>query len=260
MSTEKTEALVIRQTDFSETSKVVTLFTRDFGKVSALAKGARRLKGPFEAAIDLLTACRIVFIRKSTDGLDILTEAQVISRFRPNGRDLVRLYGGYYVAELLNGLTEEYDPHPRLFDESLTTLKRLVEAPDPKLGPDPKLAPDPKLVIVRFELAVLREIGQLPAFDACVVCGRDSADDTTWAFWVSQGGLICRDCQKERYEQNRVQAGTVALLQRLSDESDAALERLVVSAEQLTQMRRVLTAAISNALGRRPSMTRYLNL
>src|ERR1043165_4338396 len=68
MSTQKAEALVIRQTDFSETSKVVTFFTREHGKISVIAKGARRLKGPFEAAIDLLTVCRIVFIRKSSGG------------------------------------------------------------------------------------------------------------------------------------------------------------------------------------------------
>ena len=54
MLPEKTEAVVIRHVDFSETSKVVTLFTRDFGKISALAQGARRLRGPFEAALDLL--------------------------------------------------------------------------------------------------------------------------------------------------------------------------------------------------------------
>ena len=90
MSTEKTDAVVIRQADFSESSRVVTFFTREWGKVSMVAKGARRLKGPFEAALDLLTVSRIVFIRKLSTSLDILTEAQLITRFRPNGRDLDR--------------------------------------------------------------------------------------------------------------------------------------------------------------------------
>ena len=112
MSAEKTDALVIRLADFSESSKVVTLFTREFGKVAALAKGAKRLKSSFEAALDLLAECRVVFLRKSSSGLDILTEAQLLTRFRPAGRDLKALYSGYYVAELLDGLTEPYDPHP----------------------------------------------------------------------------------------------------------------------------------------------------
>jgi DNA repair protein RecO (recombination protein O) len=153
MSTEKTAALVIRLADFSETSRVVTLFTRDFGKVAAIAKGAKRLKGPFEAALDLLAACQIVFIRKSTSGLDILTEAQLTQRFRPSGRDLVRLYGGYYVAELLDALTEEHDPHPELFDEAVAALELLSGDGDAVLA------------ITRFEVAVLREIGQLPSFE-----------------------------------------------------------------------------------------------
>ena len=55
MSTEKTEGVVIRQTDFSETSRIVTFYTRDWGRISVIAKGAKRLKGPFEAALDLLT-------------------------------------------------------------------------------------------------------------------------------------------------------------------------------------------------------------
>src|SRR6516165_8725747 len=122
MPSEKTEALVIRLADFSETSRVVTFFTHDFGRISALAKGGKRLKGPFDAALDLLSVCEIVFLRKSSGGLDILTE----------GRELARFYGGYYVAELLAGLTAEVDPHPRLFHESIQTLARLQEA-DPKI-------------------------------------------------------------------------------------------------------------------------------
>ncbi len=122
MPTEKTDALIIRLADFSETSRVVTFFTRDFGRISALAKGGKRLKGPFEAALDLLAICRIVFLRKSTPGLDILTEAQLMSRFKPSGREL-----GSFLRRLLRRraafrLTEEADPHPQLFQESIDTL------------------------------------------------------------------------------------------------------------------------------------------
>ena len=73
MSLEKTDAIVIRLVDFSETSCVVTLFSRDYGKSNALAKGARRPKGPFDSDLDLFTVCRIVFLHKSSDALDLLT-------------------------------------------------------------------------------------------------------------------------------------------------------------------------------------------
>ncbi len=124
--TEKATAIVIRTVEFSETSLVVTLFTREFGKIGALAKGARRLKGPFESALDLLALCRIVFLHKSSDALDLLTEAKLLRRFRPPGRDLSGLYAGYYLAELLGELTDEDDPHPELFDLADETLAALV--------------------------------------------------------------------------------------------------------------------------------------
>src|SRR5215469_9956027 len=66
MQPEKALALVLRVVEFSETSSIVTLFSREFGKLRGLAKGARRLKGPFESALDLLALCRIVFLRKSS--------------------------------------------------------------------------------------------------------------------------------------------------------------------------------------------------
>jgi DNA repair protein RecO (recombination protein O) len=246
MSSEKTDAIVIRQVDFSETSKVATFFTRDFGKIGALAKGARRLRGPFEAALDLLSVCRIVFLRKSTSSLNLLTEAQLVARFRPNGRNLLSLYAGYYVAELLDSLTEEFDPHPILFAEAAAALERL-SAED-----------DHQKAILRFELAILREIGQLPAFDACVECGTPVQSGLAFSFWVSQSALICRNCRHEEYQNLRLEPGTVAVLNRLAEESDAGFDRLNLSTTQLQELRAVLTAAISHVLGHRPKMLRYL--
>src|SRR5438270_13025518 len=115
MPSEKATGLVIRTADWSETSSIATLWTRELGKVRVLAKGGRRLRSNFESALDLLTLCSIVFLRKSSGGLDLLTEAQVVQRFRQLSTDLPALYAGYYIAELLSDWTEEYDPHPRLF-------------------------------------------------------------------------------------------------------------------------------------------------
>jgi DNA repair protein RecO (recombination protein O) len=248
MSTEKTVAVVIRMADFSESSRVLTLFTRDFGKVSAIAKGAKRLKGPFEAALDLLTVCNIVFIRKSSSGLDILTEAQLVKRFKPNGKDLGPLYAGYYVAELLAGLTEEYDPHPLLFDEAVQTLERLLEGFSLWLS------------VLRFELVFLREIGQLPMLDGCAVCGASPAAQGSYAFDVSRGGLICAECALHERPASRVQAGTLAVLRRLLSDAESTWKRVVISPQQLRELRSVLVPTLSQALGRRPKMLDYLKL
>src|SRR5260221_7459387 len=122
---EKATALVVRGTDWSETSRITTLFTREFGKVRALAKGGRRLKSNFDIAFDLLNVCNIVFLRKAHAGLDLLTEAQVAERFPALRQDLHALYAGYYIAELLADGTQDYDPHPELFDAALETLRGL---------------------------------------------------------------------------------------------------------------------------------------
>src|ERR1022692_3587172 len=116
---DRATALVIRGSDFSETSRVVTLWTREFGKVRALAKGGRRLKSNFDVALDLLTVCGIVLIRKTSGSLDLLTEAQVQERFPQLRSDLAALYAAYYVAEMLGDWTQDGDPHPNLFEEAI---------------------------------------------------------------------------------------------------------------------------------------------
>ena len=107
MSAEKTIAIVLRSVEFSESSYISTLFTESAGKITALAKGARRPKSAFENALDLLSISRVVFLRKSSDAMDLLTEAKLERRFRAAARDLTRLYAAYYVIELLNALTGE---------------------------------------------------------------------------------------------------------------------------------------------------------
>src|SRR5438105_13497142 len=118
MSAEKATALVVRTVDWSETSRIATLWSREFGKLRVLAKGGRRLKSNFESALDLLNVCSIVLLRKSSGSLDLLTEARVVQRFPHLRSVLTALYAAYYIAELLSDWTEDYDPHPVLFDEA----------------------------------------------------------------------------------------------------------------------------------------------
>ncbi len=160
MSAEKTRAIVIRLVEFSESSYIATLFTEDFGKITGLAKGARRQKSAFENALDLLAVSRVVFLRKSSEGMDLLTEAKLERRFRASSRDLRRLYAGYYVAELLQVLTDERDPQPMLFRHALRAIEQL----DGHGNVQEEL--------LRFELAALRELGHEPILDRCVECGR----------------------------------------------------------------------------------------
>ena len=249
MSAENAEGLILRVTDFSETSRIVVLFTRQFGKISALAKGGRRLKGPFESALDLLATCQIVFLSKNTSGLDLLTEAKLIQRFRPLERDLNCLYAGYYVAELLLGLTEDYDPHVHLYSAAQEALESYSVDGMCRLG------------ILRFELMVLREIGQLPDFEMCVACGSDLTCEKTLRVSISLGGLICPDCRpgEQGHDLQKIEFETTAVLRFLSGDDEQEWRNVRPSPRQLQEMKFVTTTTLTHILGRRPKMLKYLN-
>lgn len=210
MSAEQSDAIILRAFPWSETSLIANIYTRDFGKLSVVAKGARRPKSPFEAALDLLSVCRVVFIPKSGDALDILTEAKLQQRFRAGSRDLLKLYSGYYVAELLDRLTDKGDKQPEIFDLALATLQSLAN-----------VDLEVRATVLRFELQMLRCIGQLPSWDLCAQCGRVIAaevkENAWFYFGLTAGGGLCLKCQPGARQLMRLPAIAWRTLERFSD-------------------------------------------
>ncbi|RPI75235.1 MAG: DNA repair protein RecO [Planctomycetaceae bacterium] len=248
MSSEKTRAVVIRLADFSESSRVVTWFSDRFGKVATIAKGAKRLKGPFEAALDLLAVCEVVILRKSSSGLDILTEAKLLQRFTPKSGQLAGLYGGYYVAELLDALCEEDDPHPALYEAAEAALSWL------------SAGADVLLTLSWFELFLLREVGHAPNFETCVACGQPVSDAADVGFQISAGGVFCPGCVEASEPRRLISAGTMAVLNQLTAEGETTWQRLILTARQTRELRGILTPLLIHLLGRRPRTLRYLPL
>ncbi|MFM7070467.1 MAG: DNA repair protein RecO [Planctomycetota bacterium] len=264
MPAEKSLAIVLRVVEFSETSCVVMLFTRDFGKVSALAKGARRPKSPFEAALDLLAVCRVVFLRKSADVLDLLTEAKLERRFRAATRDLSRLYAGYYVVELLREMTDTHDPHEALFDAALGAITALD-------GDGDVFA-----TVLRFELAALRELGHLPSLAECVGCGCPVEASERVAFGYLAGGVLCPACRPGQHAVVNVSGPTLLTLRRFAREAestaatestavaafatapDASLNTPMVPVAFRGELRAVMNHYIANLLGRSPRLHPWL--
>ena len=244
MPAEKALALVVRTTDWSETSRIATLWTREFGRVRALAKGGRRLKSNFESALDLLTVCRIVFLRKSSDSLDLLTEAQVVRRFSQLRTDLEALYAGYYIAELLADWTEDYDPHPSLFDEALETLQALGS---PAVATGPRLA--------RFELVLLNQLGYSPTLETCAAGGQAVAGRGL-AFSPQAGGVVCPHCQPLQRARRPLSPAGWQMLRALS-ESGEAVQRPWEPATR-AEVRQLLGQYITYLMGRRPRLLPYL--
>jgi DNA repair protein RecO (recombination protein O) len=246
----RSSGLVIRTVDVFETSLVVTLFTRELGKVSALAKGARRLKSTLQGGLDLLGVSDIVLLHKASEALDLVTESVPIERFMSLRRDLAALYAGYYVAELLSDLTDFHDPHPKLFDAAVVTLRHLG---------DSQLR---SRRVLRFELACLRELGLMPALDACAHCGaavEGRGDTDAIAFGLATGGVLCAECRPGQPHVATLSGRTLESLRALASPGDA-WRALGSDATALSPVRATLGAVISHQLGRRPRLLPYLGV
>lgn len=187
--------------------------------------------------------CKIVFIRKDSAGLDLLTEAQVAERFPRLRKNLAALYAGYYVAELLADGTQDYDPHPELFDVALRTLRNL-DGNAAEVGEQ----------VSAFELVWLDELGYRPQLDRCTACQSViPLDETRLAYSVVAGGMLCEACRAGNHE-----------ARPLSRSAWIALKQLSIAATTLDvpthhEVRQLLGATISTVLGRRPRLLHYVD-
>jgi DNA repair protein RecO (recombination protein O) len=194
MNHENDHAIVLRITEYSETSQILTLLAARHGHLRLIAKGARRsTKTRFVAGFDLLERGDVSFVPARGDAqLGTLTEWVQRDSYSGLRRDLVRLYGGLYAAELVAGLTEEADPHPELF----SALRTLLDT----LAGDAPAAP----ALPRFQMALLRAIGYVPDFSICVDCARPVTPGAPVFFSATAGGLLCRDCELHHVEKRRI--------------------------------------------------------
>jgi DNA repair protein RecO (recombination protein O) len=239
MPSEKTDAIVIRMVEFSETSLIVTLFSRAFGRVSAIAKGARRPKGPFEGAIDLLGVCHIELLRKSNDSLDLLTEAKLARRFRGAQKSLERLYCGYYIAEMLARWTDDDDPHPEVYDLALGAIERIDGTANPLMA------------LAHFEIRAMRLLGNAPATRHCVTCGGEvNRARQRIPFGHELGGVLCELCKGRHRGVATVHSSALDWFDRLHDSQSPPGETF--TDEHYRQLRALLNRYITVSLGVRP--------
>ena len=121
----RTEAIVTRSLNYGETSQIVTLFTREKGKITVMAKGARRTKSSFGATLQLMAYTQVVFYYKPGRGLQTLSESAHVESFHRLHRSLEKISIGLRVVELIHALLEEEDPQPSVFNLTRQTLRRL---------------------------------------------------------------------------------------------------------------------------------------
>jgi len=175
---QKATGFIIKSIDFKESDKILTIFSREFGKFSAIAKGARKLESKFGAALDLLTLNELVFYDK--EGLKLLKEAHIINSFLPLKKDYDRLDVALHCARLLNLFIKEGQIERRIF--------RLFEALLKNLQHTEEL----KLYELAFKLKFIKALGFAPQLSHCSVCSLRSKD---YGFSLEKGGLVCLDCK-----------------------------------------------------------------
>jgi DNA repair protein RecO (recombination protein O) len=236
------QGIVVRGSDWSETSRIATLFTRDHGRIRVLAKGGRRVNSAFEISLDLLNVCDVVFIHKATGGLDLLTEARIAERFPALRANLQALFAGYYVAEILSDGTQDFDPHPELFDAALAVFRRIERDPD-WLG-----------AVSQFELVWLRELGYTPRVDGCAGCG--AADDLAlangrFAIGLDAGGVLCPQCRPSARDAWSLSANAFAAFANMLDGGS-------MPADVRNELRPLVGQMVCRTLGRRPKLLSYV--
>ncbi len=194
MTPVKDEAVVVRLTEFSETSQIVSLFAAGHGLLRLIAKGARRgTRQRPSAGFDLLERGEVGFLPPHGDAqLGTLTDWVQRETFEGARRELLRLYGALYAIELVASLTEEADPHPELYDALVRTLRSVA-------GNAPA-AP----VLPAFQSDLLQAIGYAPNLQTCVACHRPPPRGSPLYFSAGAGGLLCRDCEGHHAEKRRL--------------------------------------------------------
>jgi DNA repair protein RecO (recombination protein O) len=175
----RTPAVVLKRMDLGEADRIVTFYCRDQGKVRAVAKGVRRVTSRSAGHIEPFTVSDVLFAIGRE--LDVVSQADTIEAFRQLREDLNLTTHAYYLAEVVDLLTEERSENRAVFDVLIDSFRRLVDAADARL------------VLIAFHLRLLDALGYRPELRECVGC-QDTIEPASNQFSAQQGGALCPGC------------------------------------------------------------------
>lgn len=176
----RTDGIIIKAVNIGEADRIVTIFTRDHGKVKASARGARRPRSRIVAGSQFL--CYGRFILYKGKNLYSVNSCDVIESFYGIRNDLVKLTYASHMVELLNDVVQEDLPAPSTLRLFLNTLHMLVNT-----------GKQPELVTRIFELRMMSLMGFTPEIYGCIECGGSFEDGGSFDF--ERDGIICAGCQ-----------------------------------------------------------------
>jgi DNA repair protein RecO (recombination protein O) len=185
MLEERTPAIVLRGRPHGESDKIVTFLTKDWGKVTGIAKGAKRSQRRFVNVLEPFTHVHLRFRPSRSDELAFVFGCELIQSFRGPSRDLQRFALASYISELLDVMVTGREAGQETYALLLASLQVLEDAAN--------LSP---AFLPTLELQVLAHTGYAPHLIDCQQCGRDPrAEELTWVFSPSVGGLLCAHCR-----------------------------------------------------------------
>lgn len=219
----KTEAIVIRRANLGEADRVLTLFSREYGKLSAVAKGARKPRSRFAGRLELFTQMRALLARGKT--LDVISQVDVIEPFAALRTDLSRVGAASSIAEITDRATPEREPQPAIYSVLRQSL-RMAVGPDPELG------------AIWFSAQILGLSGYGPVVDRCVVCGKPIKGSAVFSFAL--GGSLCANDRERDPEALAASAVALASIGFLSEVSASALSRVQLERRQRAEVETLL--------------------
>ncbi|MET1247587.1 DNA repair protein RecO [Sporolactobacillus sp. STCC-11] len=175
----KAEGIIIRTTDYGESNKIVTLYTKEFGKIGLMARGAKKPKNPLSAASQVLFYGLCLFSKGR--GLGSLYQAETLNAFRAIREDIEKMGYAALILELTDRLTEDGRPSQGIYNLLCDTLLLMEKGTDPAV------------LSSIYALKMMPQAGIDPELTCCVHCGEKKDH---YLFSVSEGGFLCSTCAK----------------------------------------------------------------
>ncbi|MBY6881252.1 DNA repair protein RecO [Clostridium botulinum] len=242
MSLYKTRAVVIKTQEFKEADKLVWLYTEKLGKITAIAKGAKKNRSKYLS--NTSPFCYGEYVLYKGKSLFNLSEAQLIDSFQDFLRDLDTLTYGSYFCELIDICTEEKESSRELFQElvkSLFLMKNKVV--------------DIEILARAFEMKVLKYTGYALNFNHCVECGRE-IETSNYISLQSLGG-ICNYCNK--INGIGVTYATYNILKYIYEAPLEKLYKLSIDTETKKDIYKILNTIINQNYLKKPKSLQILN-
>lgn len=239
------EALVISHRDFGEADRVVKLFTREEGKLNAIAKGARRTRSRKAAHLEPFTHAALVLAVGRN--FWIVTQADTISDFPIIRSDLQKTGQASYILELADLLSTEFQIDAGMYRLVLEVIQRLENATDAFN------------LIFQYELRILDLAGFRPELFHCVICRRKIQAEDQY-FSVNLGGVVCPNCGKTSNEK-MIPAGieTLRYIRYFQRSPYGKIEGRVVPEETKRSLRPILDQYIATVTERKLNSPGFLS-